>query len=463
MATPLASLPPGWEAVQDVQTGHMYYWSRATGVTQWEPPEAVQVLHSQTELQSAQPTGATERLPPVAEDFADSGATPAPAMGPHSLSTVSPAAYPSPALEIWREDVAEFDSVLHSAASPKSRRPQRNRAVDVYVQNGRNPSNFRSVPSDRAKRVYGFSAAELSPDDRGSSHREARKQRESARSPTEMHSIGAFNATMLDPCTAELATSVDPVDLDIFDLIARAETWRLNINGIFLGCQTLLAGLCLIVAWLAQTVKDGRLTEALCALEPFLSGLTLALAQTALVGGILRILSIHEAMLPMTVVSVTDPLSAERAARRAAWGRATLPTICTLANAGVVATCLLGARSTAALLEAYEDGGAVVHQTPFNATATSGYVAAASYWSVAMRHSQWHEGAARIRLGIRAFFGLFAAFPALLEVQQLMSPRLPGSLPAAAQTPAASLAAALRTSDALETKTQEASLSRSIP
>lgn len=32
------TLPQGWKAVLDADTGETYYWNKDTGVTQWERP-----------------------------------------------------------------------------------------------------------------------------------------------------------------------------------------------------------------------------------------------------------------------------------------------------------------------------------------------------------------------------------------------------------------------------------------
>lgn len=110
--------------------------------------------------------------------------------------------------------------------------------------------------------------------------------------------------------------------------------------------------------------------------------------------------------------AVADQAGDEREGRRVAWAQATSACTTALANMVVVASCLLSSRSTSVLLEA----AALALDDP----RTSRQAA----WTAASEYAQWHADVAALLFALRAGFGLIATWPALVDMQRLMLPKL---------------------------------------
>lgn len=218
-------------------------------------------------------------------------------------------------------------------------------------------------------------------------------------------------AASLDADVAALAC--DGVEGGIFEYLAQGERWHLLLAATTCLCQGILAGLSLVAGSIATSAYVGgeRLAEALAVLEPLLSGLSLSLAEAALVGCVLRALHARDRAVAEHVTSEVDAAKqgteqdcpGRLAVRQQSILQVTLGTTSALANAAVVSLCLFGQRN--------------------DMRRASGLVP----WMLRGDDDDsnvWSPDQAFLLLALRAAFGLFALGPTLFDLQSLVVPAL---------------------------------------
>jgi len=315
----------------------------------------------------------------------------------------APRLTPRTALSVDREDCLAFDGVVAAsplptageALTPRRVRPSSSGAYGgqsssrgSYSAFGQSPDATELHCSGRASRrkVQGSSAALRS---RGGV------------------TVAMLEATVFNPDVPSLLASESALDHDIAALLVAGERFRLSGIVIFFTCQGLLMGLSLLAAT-ASRMKPALLAEALGILEPWMTSMSIALAEVALVGCILRMLSMLERAAASAVAasaSSEDDVEAagsggQRDLQRRAWAQASFSVIGAMANFAVLICCLLSC----------SDGDSY----------------GAAVWS-ATAPGSWKADGAKLLLSLRAWFALLAMAPVVLDMQCLVSPPLPAA------------------------------------
>lgn len=311
-------------------------------------------------------------------------------------------------MEVHRED-CDFDGVVTQPfGTPRGAVPTGGPSDEVFVQHARNYGDFKQVTAERARQVYGV----------GDGPHPRRVQRNapavSSRRwpPGRSWTTAGVTAASLDADAAALAIS-DESDLSVFELLVQGERWHLLLAATTCVCQGLLAGLSLVVGSIATSAYIGgeRLANALEVLEPLLTGLSLSLAEVALIGCLLR--ALHARDRAVVEAATLDDGAAKHGTEQDCPGRdavrqqsilqVTLGTTSALANAGVVFLCLLGQRN--------------------DSRRASGFVP----WTLLEDSDDsgiWDPDRAFLLLALRAGFGLFALGSTLFDLQFLVVPAL---------------------------------------
>jgi hypothetical protein len=244
-------------------------------------------------------------------------------------------------------------------------------------------------------------------------------------------SVAAARAAALDRdvLTLDSATSDDMV----FELITSGESCKLSAALLFFACQGVLFGLSLLNAALvlasrAQTHEADNsyrryedsgaqvLADGLLALEPYLTGFTTTFAQIACIGSLSRSYHAREranaAGVPESCLPDGDQTASEgdeQTVRQEALRQASLCGIASIANMAALLSCLVGSANATALSFYGSPAASDTGITGFGADM-----------------AKWHVTAARLSLGLRAGFGMFAMIPMLMDAQYLIAPTIPG-------------------------------------
>jgi len=311
-------------------------------------------------------------------------------------------------MEVHRED-CEFDGVVAQPFGIRRGAPSAAGPSEevVFVQHARNCGDFKQVTPATARQIYGVGDG-----------RQTRRGRCGKRENSNQKSVSARSWTFAEVAAASLDADVaalagDGVERGIFEFLAQGERWHLLVAASTCLCQGVLAGLSLVAGSIATSAYVGgeRLAEALGVLEPILSGLSLSLAEAALVGCVLRALHARDgAVAKHVTIEIDSPKhSTEQdcpgrlAVRQQSILQVTLGSSSALANAAVVSLCLLGQRN--------------------DMRRASGLVP----WMMVGdddNSNVWSPDQAFLLLALRAAFGLFALGPTLLDLQSLVVPAL---------------------------------------
>eukprot|EP00931_Biecheleriopsis_adriatica_P048999 TRINITY_DN28332_c0_g2_i1.p1 TRINITY_DN28332_c0_g2~~TRINITY_DN28332_c0_g2_i1.p1 ORF type:complete len:415 (-),score=85.51 TRINITY_DN28332_c0_g2_i1:32-1276(-) len=293
-------------------------------------------------------------------------------------------------LQVHVED-CYFDTLVAPGAtsSPMFAGSPSPRAVahepEVYVQSLRAPSSFKALSPEKARKL-GFGSTQSVHRHRGRSTDHAAKGRVDDSSVEQVASLNitAVEAALLDADVAALGAKAQGTqDRDVFDLVAACQGSRLLSCLVCFTSQGLLLGASLLTGLLALSASAAS-SEAV---EPSLRGMTMAAAQFCLVGNVLQASHGYESKLagadigPITSAGSED---AERDLNLRAWSGVANSAVAAVANVAVLLCCLLG--TSAAFAEV---------------------------------------GDREMLLRFRAGFGLFAIWPAFLDMKHKVLPLLP--------------------------------------
>mmetsp|Transcript_86440 Transcript_86440/g.185276 ORF Transcript_86440/g.185276 Transcript_86440/m.185276 type:complete len:367 (-) Transcript_86440:209-1309(-) len=242
------------------------------------------------EVSASQDSGGQLQTEGLQAAASGSDRLPAPGMGPPGLGTdvqgstpnLVPAMLAHQTFEIARED-CEGGLMIAPPAGTLPPQPWGALCKEVFVQDAKSTSRFKSVPIDRARRACSFEAR--CDDMGGGAYVPAGREPGIAMDISHLATCGIFP---VDEDAVYLRTW-ESRDADIYELLRRGHRCEANVVVAVFACQMFLAGLTLPSGLLLFRGDSDLFRAAMSAIQPGLGSFTLFLAEVACMGSFLRV------------------------------------------------------------------------------------------------------------------------------------------------------------------------------